>query len=202
MTEANLSTSALPTHVLCSFDPHKREHQYMPTFNISAAARAVGTSRASIQRAIKSGRLSATTNEQDERVIDLSELLRVFGPLKHGEQANMDASMDGEQRDTPSMAVHEQVLIEVLREHLDDAREQLQQAQQEKARLLSMLEVEQTARRELETKLLPAPAPPPKPAPPSHRWALLLLILLMALLAFAGWRWWDAIRVALAALVN
>ena len=202
MTEANLSTSALPTHVLCSFDPHKREHQYMPTFNISAAARAVGTSRASIQRAIKSGRLSATTNEQDERVIDLSELLRVFGPLKHGEQANMDASMDGEQRDTPSMAVHEQVLIEVLREHLDDAREQLQQAQQEKARLLTMLEVEQAARHELETRLLPAPVPPPKPTPPSQRRVWLLLILLVAALAFAGWWRWDAIRVTVAALMN
>ena len=180
----------------------------MPTFNISAAARAVGTSRASIQRAIKSGRLSATTNEQGERVIDLSELLRVFGPLKQGEQASMDAGMDGEQRDTPSMAVREQVLIEVLREHLDDAREQLQQAQQEKARLLSMLEVEQAARRELETKLLPAPspkpapAPSPKPAPPSHRRVWLLLILLVAVLIFAGWRWRDAIHAAVAALMN
>ena len=172
----------------------------MPTFNISAAARAVGTSRASIQRAIKSGRLSATTNEQGERVIDLSELLRVFGPLKQGEQASMDAGMDGEQRDTPSMAVREQVLIEVLREHLDDAREQLQQAQQEKARLLSMLEVEQAARRELETKLLPAPSP--KPAPPSHRRVWLLLILLVAVLIFAGWRWRDAIHAAVAALMN
>ena len=172
----------------------------MSTFNISAAARAVGTSRASIQRAIKSGRLSATTNEQGERVIDLSELLRVFGPLKQGEQASMDASMDGGQRDTPSMAVHEQVLIEVLREHLDDAREQLQQAQQEKARLLTLLEVEQAARRELETKLLPAPVP--KPAPPSHRRVWLLLILLVAVLAFAAWRWWDAIRATVAALVN
>ena len=174
----------------------------MPTFNISAAARAVGTSRASIQRAIKSGRLSATTNEQGERVIDLSELLRVFGPLKQGEQASMDASMDGEQRDTPSMAVREQVLIEVLREHLDDAREQLQQAQQEKARLLTMLEVEQAARHELETRLLPAPVPPPKPTPPSHRRVWLLLILLVAVLAFAGWRWWDAIQATVAALVN
>ena len=174
----------------------------MPTFNISAAARAAGTSRASIQRAIKSGRLSATTNEQGERVIDLSELLRVFGPLKQGEQASMDASMDGEQRDTPSMAVREQVLIEVLREHLDDAREQLQQAQQEKARLLTMLEVEQAARHELETRLLPAPVPPPKPTPPSQRRVWLLLILLVAALAFAGWWRWDAIRVTVAALMN
>ncbi len=173
----------------------------MPTFNVSASARAVGTSRASIQRAIKSGRLSATTNEQGDRVIDLSELLRVFGPLKHGEQANMDASMDGEQRDTPSMAVHEQGLVEALREHLDDAREQLRLAQEEKRHLLSMLEVEQAARRELETKLLPAPAPP-QPAPPRLVRVWLLLALLLALLAFAGWRWWDAIRATVATLVN
>lgn len=53
----------------------------MTTFSIAAAARAVGTSRTSIQRAIKSGRLSATTNDLGERVIDLAELLRVFGPL-------------------------------------------------------------------------------------------------------------------------
>ncbi|MCB1781184.1 MAG: hypothetical protein KDJ34_14070 [Candidatus Competibacteraceae bacterium] len=189
-------------HILCSLYLFRRVHQYMPTFNISAAARAVGTSRASIQRAIKSGRLSATTNEQDERVIDLSELLRVFGPLKHGEQANMDASMDGEQRDTPSMAVHEHGLVKALREHLDDAREQLQLAQEEKRHLLTMLEVEQAARRELETKLLPAPVPPSKLAPPSHRWVWLLLILLVAVLAFAGWRWRDAIHATVAALVN
>ncbi len=190
----------LTVHELCSFDPHKREHQHMPTFNISAAARAVGTSRASIQRAIKSGRLSAATNEQDERVIDLAELLRVFGPLKHGEQANMDASMDGGQRDTPSMAVHEQGLVEALREHLDDAREQLRLAQEEKRHLLSMLEVEQAARRDLETKLLPAPAP--KPAPPRRVRVWLLLALLVAVVSFAGWRWWDAIRATMAALVN
>ncbi|MER2603890.1 MAG: hypothetical protein ABTR27_16265 [Candidatus Competibacter phosphatis] len=174
----------------------------MPTFNVSAAARAVGTSRASIQRAIKSGRLSATTNEHGDRVIDLSELLRVFGPLQHGEQASMDASMNGEQRDTPSMTVHEQGLVEALREHLDDAREQLRLAQEEKRHLLSMLEVEQQTRRELETKLLPAPAPPPKPAPPSHRRVWLLLALLLALLAFAGWRWWDAIHATVATLVG
>lgn len=173
----------------------------MPTFNISAAARAVGTSRASIQRAIKSGRLSATTNEQGERVIDLSELLRVFGPLKQGEQASTDASMDVEQRDTPSIAVHEQGLVDALREHLDDAREQLRLAQEEKRHLLAMLEVEQAARRELETKLLPAPVPP-KPSPPKRVRVWLLLILLVALLAFAGWRWRDAIYATVAMLVT
>ena len=58
----------------------------MAQFTIAGAARAAGVGRATIQRALKAGRLSVTTNEQGERVIDMAELLRVFGPLKQGEQ--------------------------------------------------------------------------------------------------------------------
>ncbi|MFZ1830531.1 MAG: hypothetical protein WAW42_17580, partial [Candidatus Competibacteraceae bacterium] len=142
----------------------------MPEFTTSSAARAVGTSRASIQRAIKSGRLSATTNDRGERVIDLSELLRVFGPLKgDAEHPSTLASMDDERLDTPGRAPPEQAVIEALREHLNDARQQLRESQQEKARLLALLEAEQQARRDLETKLLPAPAPQPT-ARPSRTW--------------------------------
>ncbi len=94
------------------------------------------------------------------------------------------------------------MFIETLREQLDDARVREQALITERDRLLAMLEVEQAARRELETKLLPAPVPPPKPAPPSHRRVWLLLILLVAVLAFAGWRWRDAIHATVAALVS
>jgi len=48
----------------------------MAQFTIAGAARAAGVGRATIQRALKAGRLSATTNEQGERVIDMAELLR------------------------------------------------------------------------------------------------------------------------------
>lgn len=169
----------------------------MPEFTISAAARAVGTSRASIQRAIKSGRLSATTNNRGERVIDLAELLRVFGPLKgDSEHPSTLANMDGEQRDAPERALPEQAIIEVLREHLTDAREQLRKAEEREARLLAMLEGEQQARRDLETKLLPAPPPRPAPAGKGRVWAL--VILLLATMVFAGWRFRDALVAALA----
>jgi hypothetical protein len=164
----------------------------MPQFTISAAARAVGTSRASIQRAIKSGRLSATTNEHGERVIDLSELLRAFGPLKgDADHPSTLANMDGEQRDTPERAPPEQSVIDALREHLADAREQLRESRQEKARLLALLETEQQARRDLETKLLPSPRPTGRVRP----WVLLALLL--ALLAFAGWNFRAVIVPAL-----
>jgi hypothetical protein len=51
----------------------------------------------------------------------------------------------------------ESALVEVLREQLQDARERERQLIDEKARLLTMLEVEQQARREMEVKLLAAP---------------------------------------------
>ncbi len=171
----------------------------MPLLNLTAASRVAGVGRSTIVRALKSGRLSATTNEQGERVIDTSELARVFGQLKGNDYPNeqaVDSHDIGQSGD----------MVSLLREQLTAALEREQQAieqgREREARLLAMLEVEQAARRELEIKLLPAPVPPPKPAPPSHRQVWLLLILLVALLAFAGWRWRDAIRATVAALMN
>lgn len=62
----------------------------MPLLNLTAASRAAGVGRSTI-RALKSGRLSATANEQGERVIDTSELARVFGPLKGNAYPNEQA---------------------------------------------------------------------------------------------------------------
>lgn len=158
----------------------------MPQFTIAGAARAAGVGRATIQRALKSGRLSATTNEQGERVIDLAELLRVFGPLKGNEPVEQIASSIASQLDTPTEQPANSILIEVLREQLRKAEEREQRTQEEKARLLAMLETEQQARRELETKLLPAP----RPAPVGKGRLWILLAVLVAVMAFAGW-WWK-----------
>jgi len=77
------------------------------------------------------------------------------------------------------------MLVEVL-------RDQLQQAQQEKAHLLALLEAEQQARRELETKLLPAPRSAQTGTVRVWAWVGLLVV------AFAGWHWRDRIIAALA----
>ena len=170
----------------------------MPLLNLTAASRVAGVGRSTIVRALKSGRLSATTNEQGERVIDTSELARVFGPLKGNDYPNeqaVDSHDIGQNDDMVSL------LREQLAAALDREKQAIEQGLEREARLLSMLEVEQAARRELETKLLPAPAPP-KPAPPRRVRVWLLLALLLTLLVFAGWRWWDAIRATVATLVN
>ena len=108
--------------------------------NLTAAALLAGVNRSTIARAVKSGRLSATKNETGERCIDQAELLRVFGPFKGVVQAQ-----------APAAPMQDQiVLVEVL-------RDQLRQALERETRLMTMLEVEQAARRDLEQKLLPAP---------------------------------------------
>lgn len=160
----------------------------MSLLSISEAAHVAGVSRRTIQRSIQSGRLSAATTATGERAIDTAELLRVFGTLRHA-PSDMSASMS--QADAPNVAsdAATQALVDVLREQLRKAEEREQQAQQEKTRLLSLLEAEQQARRDLETKLLPAPI-----AAPSGKGRLwVLLVLLAVVVAFAGWWWREQI---------
>jgi len=153
----------------------------MSLLSITDAAHVAGVSRRTIQRSLQSGRLSAATAATGERVIDTAELLRVFGPLRHA-PCDTPASMSQgvATHDVPDTAT--KTLIEVL-------REQLQQAQQDKAQLLALLEAEQQARRDLEMKLLPAPRPAPAR---NARWWW-LVVLLVAVLAFAGWQFRDMI---------
>jgi hypothetical protein len=166
----------------------------MTLLSTNDAARVAGISRRSIQRAIKEGRLSATTDGDGNRVIDTSELIRVYGELRR--VADEPATM------THSVAT-EATLIAVLQDQLQHAQDQLeqvmrqahereQQTQQEKARLLALLEAEQQARRELETKLLPAPRP--AQTGKVRVWALAGLLVV----AFAGWWFRAAILAALA----
>ena len=154
----------------------------MTTFSISAAARAAGVSRTTLQRAIKSGRLSTTTDAAGGRCIDLSELLRAFGPLQATQQGEgaallQDAAGGRAPPDTP---------LELLRAQLRDAKDR-------EARLLAMLEAEQQARRELEQKLLPAP-PKPSPFGDGRLGVLLVLFALSLVIAVAVFIRSDWIR--------
>ena len=56
--------------------------RHMPKLNLTQAAKAAGISRASIYNHIKEGKISVEQNKKGERVIDTSELMRVYGDLK------------------------------------------------------------------------------------------------------------------------
>lgn len=53
----------------------------MAKVSISEASRLTGKSRTTLYRLISTGQLSTCTGEKDVKLIDISELLRVFGPL-------------------------------------------------------------------------------------------------------------------------
>jgi len=108
----------------------------MTEFNISQAALVTGTSRATIQRKIKAGELSARSEGQ-ERLINITELIRVFGELK----AHLKAE-DGHVETSPTE--------QVLRERIDDLQErvkflqkQIENYEQKDRTILEILGVEQ-----------------------------------------------------------
>jgi len=123
--------------------------------NLSAAARAAGVDRTTIQRAIKNGKLSLTRDAAGKRGVDVAELERVFGPLQPDSGKNVISPLHAAERE----------VIDLLREQIHQAHEQLQQAQGEKTRLLDLLEQEQQARRMLEQKRLEGPKAPPETPP-------------------------------------
>ena len=133
----------------------------MTELSISAAARTAGVSRTTIQKAIKTGRLSATTNTAGNRVVDLSELLRVYGPLQPIPQGvavpTRQQTAGGFDGQVASQAALIEVLHEQLRLALEREQQTREQAREDRIRLLTLLEMEQQARRDLEQKLLPAP---------------------------------------------
>ena len=53
----------------------------MTLVSISEAARLTGKARSTLHKYIKQGRLSTTTDSDNSKKIEISELLRVFGPL-------------------------------------------------------------------------------------------------------------------------
>ena len=153
----------------------------MALLNLTAASRAAGVNRSTIVRALKSGRLSATTSDAGERCIDTAELMRAFGALKGDAYAGAQAAPTHATGDAHPIAQDQPVLFEVLQEQLRQAHEREREGREREVRLLAMLESEQQARRELETKLLPAPRPAPTGKVRVRALAIVLLIALAGL---------------------
>lgn len=87
----------------------------MAKVSISEAARLTGKSRTTLHRLIKTGELSTCYGDRNARMIDVSELLRVFGALEKrpAEQASVRVN---EQSDTGVTAQSEQVITQLRQE--------------------------------------------------------------------------------------
>lgn len=127
----------------------------MTILSISAAAQTAGIDRRTLQRALKAGRVSATTDASGRRGVDVSELLRVYGPLA-GPPPPMPQRQSVALPPLVPAAAAAAELVEVLRQQVRQLEAQLRKAEEREVRLLTLLEVEQQTRCDRETKLLAA----------------------------------------------
>ena len=151
--------------------------RHMTYLKLSDAARQVGISRPTIYKYAAEGRLSVTTDRLGHKQVQLSELLRVFGELspetqKTGLSENTSASFSSMRQspktvETGSLSA---LLVELerakaqlqskvmeadlLRERVDELKARERHSQEERSRLMAMLEQSQ--------RLLAAPAPKPR----------------------------------------
>jgi len=160
-------------------------------FTLADAAKRAGISRSSIYRLIDEGKLSATTDRRGKKVVELSELLRVFGSVQ--EDTEEDKTQENKKhkpgnvsripgktgQDTLFSTVQEMEHLrmqlqlkdmelrlkdkelELANERMQDLRQTTAQANQEKEKLLNIIE--------RQTLLLAAPkaskAPVARPKP-------------------------------------
>ena len=121
----------------------------MVEYTLGAAARAVGVHKATLHRAVKSGRLSARRNEDGTYAIDAAELSRVYDVQPLATVAAVVAcdspQLGSATAATPSPTNNLQ-LIDELRSQLarerttvDDLRARLDQSQEHISRLLLVL---------------------------------------------------------------
>jgi hypothetical protein len=122
----------------------------MSLLNVSDAAKVTGKHRVTIQKHIKSGKLSVSRDAAGNPQIDVAELIRVYGQLAIPATPK---NVVEQQETTPSESPMQQV-VEALREQLNAALER-------ENWLKAQLETEQERNREMERRMLP-PGPEEK----------------------------------------
>ena len=156
-------------HSVYTRDRHQQGTQNMALLSISAAARAAGVDRATVYRALKSGKLSATVDDTGGKVIDTAELARVFTLRGTGETVTVTAPTGP---DVLEQARQTEELVAVLRERVRGLEEQRELYRQQ-------LQAAQTAMESL-TLRLPPPAAT-QPAGSGLVWAVVGLASAIAL---------------------
>lgn len=93
--------------------------------NLSQAAGAVGITRRTLYNHIEQGRVTVSRGEKNTRVIDVSELIRVYGTVNLPEkQVHTDSQRKNAQSDFPNEA------LSAMRKELAELRELIQSQQQ------------------------------------------------------------------------
>ena len=142
----------------------------MSKLSITEAVKIIPVSESTLRRDLKSGKLSFDTDAKGRKQIDVSELTRVYGPLKSengvGASASESAEPVNENHQNTSMNGNDtpqnpsvngndsEKVVELLEGQVADLKAQLAQADTEKAQLL---ELANNLQKQNEVLMLPAP---------------------------------------------
>lgn len=128
------------------------------------AADLTGRSKSTVQRAMKAGKLSYEIDNAGRRVIDVSELERVFGLAPQGSESSAasSATVENELEKAASMIETERMKmrvrmledqIEAAREQIEDLKEQRDQWQKQAQQVLITSQYSQKQAEELKEEL-------------------------------------------------
>ena len=134
----------------------------MAKLGIQEAAELSGKTKATIQRAMNSGRISFELDETGEKVIDMSELERVYGPFKPKSVSTSEAIVRAELQRAQDMLEVERIKMRVrgledqlhmTQAQLDDMREQRDQWQKQAQQILITNQMSQKQAEDLKQEL-------------------------------------------------
>ncbi len=113
----------------------------MTILTFSQAAQVTSASRSTIYRYAQEGRISVVRLPNGKRGIDVTELERVFGPLKKLEPSQ-NIPTKQVRTTKPQADVFQEIdkVVELLRQQVELLERELTSAKEEKARLLGLLE--------------------------------------------------------------
>ena len=109
-----------------------------------AVSEYTGKSLSTVYRAVKTGKLSASTREDGTQGIEVSEVARIWPLINQPENANA-------KRDT--MPGHENAVISILREKIAFLETEIRVGREREEKLMSLVAA-------LQQRLLPAPVRP------------------------------------------
>lgn len=132
----------------------------MSKIGIAKAAEVSGKTKATIQRAMNSGRLSFELDESGDKVIDMSELERVYGPFRPA--MDSEAIVRAELQRAQDMLEVERMKMRVrgledqlhmTQSQLDDMRDQRDQWQKQAQQILITNQMSQKQAEDLKQEL-------------------------------------------------
>ena len=123
-------------------------------YPLSKAAKLAGISRAQIYKIAKSGKLSVELDGLGQKVIDASELYRVFPEAQSAETQETVANVSIRDDRTQTKDNDNTVLVDVLQRQIQDLKAEREADRRERDRLLGIIE----GHARLLQDLRPAPA--------------------------------------------